>query len=59
MESVWNVRGQKIGIWQGMSPKVHTPKFSEFVHGHSVESGGIHGIHGIPQEKVGDCKVLV
>ncbi len=41
-----------------MSPKVHTPKNSEFVHGCSVESGGIHGIHGIPQEKVGDCKVL-
>ncbi len=41
-----------------MSPKVHTPKISEFVHGRSVESGGIHGIHGIPQEKVGDCKVL-
>ena len=41
-----------------MSPKMHTPKISEFVHGHSVESGRIHGIHGIQQEKVGDCKVL-
>ncbi len=61
-ESIRNPCGmstdKKNGIWLGMSPKVHTPKISEFVHGRSVESGGIHGIHGIPQEKVGDCKVL-